>query len=253
MIVQASNSHCLTQLFLRRNIMARTTKIDPKQLVVMAGNLSRTIGESEAGIFGLQESTEKAVEKQLVELRNAGFTVEMLKPKHDCRIAMEKELLIAYVRGRSPEYAAYFKETVAAKQAPELPDAHWFEARKLPTIKVPDSTRYNRFSAIKQWFETNTGKKSAPLDLYGNAARKAAADNAKKGTGKTATNTNAKASSEATKAVENKVQPQLKGVAPLHKFLQAWIAENESVAGLQKYSKVCAELVRAIEQDLPKK
>lgn len=220
-----------------------------EQLAVLAGKMIVSIGNTEASIFAQQQSTQEMVEQQLIELKNNGFTVEMLSKKHACRVEMEKQLALSYITGRSAEYRAYLQQCVADSKEPEFPDEHWFKARKLDIIAVPDSTRYNRFSAIRKWFEESNGKKLAKLDLYNNAVKKAKGENAKaKKPASTATVTE-----EQGKAVTNQVRPNLKGIAPLQQFVLAWVEENQSVAGLQKYINPMKELLQAIEADAPKK
>jgi hypothetical protein len=231
--------------------------VSAEQLIEMAGAVTRTIGEAEVGLLSMQVSTEQAVEAQLVALKNAGFKVEFLKAKHPCRLAMEKELVIAYVRGRSPEYATYFKETKPEER--EAPDAHWFKARKLPAVSIPDSTRYNRFSAIRAWFDGNNGKKTVPLDLYGNKARKETAKKKESTRGNTdpASKTAASSVEPAVpadpKAVTSSNKPNLKGVGPLRQFCEAWASENSGVAGLKSYVDAVQRLLQIIETNAPKK
>jgi hypothetical protein len=246
----------------------KTQVVKVEDLVLMAGNAAKVLGEAEAGLSLLKTSTEKAVEEQLIILRNAGFKVEFLDRKHPCRQAMEAQLRIAYVRGVSPEYAAYFDATKAKKETPEVPDKHWFESRGLSLInpetgklvyEVPESTRLNRFSNIRKWFIENNGKKTVPLDLYGNKARKESAKKKKSTRGNTdpASKTAASSVEPAVpadpKAVTSSTKPNLKGVGPLRQFCEAWASENVGVAGLKSYVDAVQRLLQIIETNAPKK
>lgn len=230
--------------------MAKTTKVSQEQLVKLAGEVMVAVGQTEASIFAQQMATQTIVEQKLIELKNAGFTADCLQKKHPCRVEMERQLRLSYVMARSEEYVAHVKEAKAAGNEPEFCDDAWFEHRKLPVIKVPDSTRYNRFSMIKKWFEESNGKKIAKLDLYQNAARKEQVTNA----GKKTSGSNAAPKQEEQgkdKPVQNRVVPEMKGVAPLQKFITAWKDENAGNNGLKEIIEAAELLARMIESKFP--
>jgi hypothetical protein len=160
--------------------MAKSKKVvDVQQITVLVTGVCEAMASCESRIASLRSSTEESIEASLRRAMELGLKDEMLDSKHDVRKAMERTLAESYLL-KNPAFVAKHQE--ANKNAKEQFTALAFaqkwnaENPKQAFALIPDSTRYNFFSAIRAFVKTP----KSGLDLWGNKARAAKQENAKK-------------------------------------------------------------------------
>lgn len=221
--------------------MARSTKakVNMDSIKVALTEVCKARATHEAGIIGLQRSTEETIGKRLAEALQAGLNDTMLDQKHEVRKLMEQTLQESYFMkqaGFAEAHQEYNEDQVAAEKEQvsvlvfaKLHNESSIKAKRPQDCfaEIPKSTRYNFFTAVRAFVKNP----KAGLDLWGNKARAAALDNSKKAnTGSQGPRHNVTEKHADKVAAKKDAAPIAKtydlGVTGLIQFLEAFLEKN---------------------------
>lgn len=114
---------------------------------------------------------------------------------------------------------------------------------------LKDATRDNYLSRIRAFVKARGAE---PLDLFGNiAVKKAEQDRKLNKTAKPVDSADAGDGADTDSSKDSDATPTARGIPALHAFLTEWTKQNDVGMVVEKYRKMVADMVNAIETDLP--